>query len=185
MSKAKPNGGGFYYVAARRKVKAIEVAYEVMGIRQDGKKFILDHIPTGMEIGRFATLADAHQAVRELIQISDFRWSRPPASIRVAVKEVLSGLAAPRTPSTTLAAAIAKKRGSRPLREVASELGEPHSTIQFVEQGRIPRPALFIKLLAWLEVIDQPTAAKLSIYAEDPTDKNSVAKIDNAPMLFK
>lgn len=68
--------------------------------------------------------------------------------------------------TTKLGAAVQKKRGDRALRDLARELNEPHTNIQHIERGRMPGPALFVKLVQWLGVIDDDVAKKLLKYAE-------------------
>lgn len=74
-----------------RKVEPIEIAYDRIGIRRadDQKAIILDHIPTGWKIGQFRTETKARQAIRELIQITDFKWTTPPPAIQSAVRDIL------------------------------------------------------------------------------------------------
>ncbi len=63
-------------------VDADEIAYNVFGIRKDGKRWILDHIPSGYRVKDFKTAAQAREAIRQLIQVSHFRWVKPPKAIR-------------------------------------------------------------------------------------------------------
>lgn len=72
-----------------REVEAVEIAYDVLGMRLDGRYVVLDHIPTGLSIGRFSTDKKARSAIRELIQLTNFKWLRPPRTIVPAVKEIL------------------------------------------------------------------------------------------------
>ena len=75
-------------------VEADDIAYDVFGIRRTGKKTTVDHIPTGLKIVSCRTISEARWAVRELIQISDFKWTEPPKNIREAVGEILRKYAA-------------------------------------------------------------------------------------------
>ncbi len=75
------------------------------------------------------------------------------------------------TKTTTLGKAVAAKRGTRPLRDLARELKEPHSSIQFVETGRMPGPRLFVKLARWLDLIDWTTSKKLMPYTQGRKEK--------------
>src|SRR5437773_10742527 len=43
---------------------------------------------------------------------------------------------------TALGNAVREKRNGRSIRELAQELGEAHTNIQYVELGRMPRPQL-------------------------------------------
>lgn len=77
----------------RREVEAEEICYDVIGMRSEDGKIILDHIPTGKRIARFANTRKAREAIRELMQLTNFKWKEPPAKIRPAVQEILGRLA--------------------------------------------------------------------------------------------
>jgi transcriptional regulator with XRE-family HTH domain len=51
-----------------------------------------------------------------------------------------------------LAAQLKAKRGSRSLREVASEADVSFSTLSRVEKGKVPDLDTFVRLCAWLQV---------------------------------
>lgn len=70
-------------------------------------------------------------------------------------------------PTTALGRAIRKKRGDTPLRDVADQIGVHFTSLSRAETGAIPMPPLFIKLMLWLGVIDEKTAAKLNRYADE------------------
>lgn len=92
--------------------------------------------------------------------------NKPPLAVRTPA--VIPETAAPKRKEVrvSLAEAVRIRRGQRSMREVAAELGEVHSSIQYVEKGRLPRPALFVKLLRWLEVITEDEASRINPYTE-------------------
>ncbi len=72
-----------------RQVEADEIAYDVIGMRRVDKTVVLDHIKSGWKIGTFRTETKARAAIRDLMQVTDFKWIQPPAEIKLAVTEIL------------------------------------------------------------------------------------------------
>jgi hypothetical protein len=68
--------------------------------------------------------------------------------------------------NTSLADAVRARRGDLSIRKAAAEIGEPHTAIQFVEAGRLPRPKVFLKLLWWMNVITPEEFKRLEPYTE-------------------
>ena len=66
----------------------------------------------------------------------------------------------------SLAQAVREKRGSKSIRAAAKEISATHSVIEFVEKGRIPKPPIWLKLLRWLDVIDDETVKRLNTYTK-------------------
>lgn len=79
------------------KVEAEEICYDVLGIRKDPDvrgQVVLDHIPTGLRVAAFKSTAIARQAVRELIQETNFQWKKVPKAIAPKVVAILKRHAA-------------------------------------------------------------------------------------------
>jgi hypothetical protein len=76
-----------------KQVEADDIAYGIVGIRKSERRWTLDHIPSGFKIGQFKTEANARQAVRELFEVTNFRWMTPPKHITNNVREILRRLA--------------------------------------------------------------------------------------------
>ena len=71
-------------------VTADEIAYGAVGIRLTGKTVILDHIRSGRMIAEFHKYKHARAAVRELFQITDFKWVSPPSkAVSTEVVEII------------------------------------------------------------------------------------------------
>jgi hypothetical protein len=70
--------------------------------------------------------------------------------------------------TTYLGKALQQRRADRSLRDIATELKEGHTSLFYVENGRMPAPRTFLRLCQWLGVLNKRTADKLAKYA-DPT----------------
>lgn len=112
---------------------------------------------------RFST--DSTRTFTEHARRTGHNVQRPPVPTHEEFKSVVKWYESA-DKKNLLAKAVAAKRGRRSLRTLAAELGEPHSSIQCIEQGRIPKPRLFIKLVNWLGVISSETAETLMKYTK-------------------
>jgi hypothetical protein len=101
IRNGKPDKSGNYKVvdqearSHRQVVRTVvpeDVAFDVIGIRKDQKAFVLDHIPTGLEIGRFPSNRAAREAILELMQLTDWKWQTPPKAIAADVREIIERL---------------------------------------------------------------------------------------------
>ncbi len=75
-----------------RTVEAARIFGDAIGLRRDGKVWVLDHITSGWRIDAFRLKNTAIQAIRELLVVSDFLWKEPSLEIKAQVKEILSRL---------------------------------------------------------------------------------------------
>jgi hypothetical protein len=86
----------------------------------------------------------------------------PPVIPKVSVNSQTAKQREPRS----LADAVRRRRGSLSIRKAAKEIGIAHANLQDMEKGGLPRVPVFIDVLVWLEVIDEPMATKLRRYAQ-------------------
>jgi|SRR5215831_15454883 len=73
-------------------VTADEIAYGRVGIRLDqvSKRVVLEHIATGFRIADFPDRLQAKFALREMLQVTDFRWISPPREIIADIRDVIA-----------------------------------------------------------------------------------------------
>ena len=91
----------------------------------------------------------------------------------------------PRLTMATLGVRVKEKRGSRKLREVATEIGISAATLMRIENGRVPDLGTFGKICKWLDIDPRPLLgleSKLEVHEEPAVYRVSAhLKLDQNP----